>query len=207
MLTIRFYDYECDMVLSFIENMKGFKELARSKKILFEYIVGDVRGHKISNAMYVSPANSFVTMGGGLDGILDRMFDIQEKAYDNVTLYGVENEDGEMFLPVGDSVATEMKDECFLLSCPTMYYPSNIEGTMNVYHATLSALVLANKINGKYGTKYLYLPGMGTGVGGMSYDEAGKQMAFAMKHFLNDEYIDSSNEIVHCVIQHKEKLE
>lgn len=193
-MIIRFYDYEPLMVIAMIKAISPLKKKAKAKDITFEFINCDITNHNIPNTMYVSPANSFVTMGGGLDGILDDMFKIKEKAYDKVKLYGTDNRTslGNKYLPVGEAVATQIsKEKCqYLLSCPTMYYPTSIRGTDNVMNATLASLCLAEKImhtNTKI--KYLYLPGMGTGVGGMGFNESAKLMAIALHIYLSSEKV------------------
>lgn len=191
-MIIRFYDYEPTMVVAMLTNISPLCKDAKKKGITFEFINCNINNHNKSNTMYVIPANSFVTMGGGLDGILDDMFRIKEKAYEKVMTYGVDNRNniGKKYLPVGESVVTEISKERhqYLLSCPTMYYPSSIKETHNVLNATIAALSLAEKLMKKDPTlKYLYLPGMGTGVGGMDYSDSAKQMAKAVQIYLDEE--------------------
>ena len=74
----------------------------------------------------------------------------------------------------------------FLAHAPTMRVPGSIAGTDKVYCATWAALVAVHLHNARAEAKIevVALPAMGTGFGGMSFDEAARQMAAAYRNYL-----------------------
>jgi O-acetyl-ADP-ribose deacetylase (regulator of RNase III) len=67
-----------------------------------------------------------------------------------------------------------------------MRVPGNIAGTDKVYNATWAALLAIHAHNRASDQKITVaaLPAMGTGFGGLLYDEAARQMAAAYRHYL-----------------------
>ena len=67
-----------------------------------------------------------------------------------------------------------------------MRVPGSIEGTDKVYCATWAALVAVHAHNVSAGRKIetVAFPALGTGFGGVPFDEAARQMAVASRHFL-----------------------
>jgi O-acetyl-ADP-ribose deacetylase (regulator of RNase III) len=63
--------------------------------------------------------------------------------------------------------------------------PGSIEGTDKVYAATWSALlaVHAHNVAAERKIEVVAFPAMGTGFGGVPYDEAARQMATAYRHY------------------------
>jgi O-acetyl-ADP-ribose deacetylase (regulator of RNase III) len=74
----------------------------------------------------------------------------------------------------------------FLVHAPTMRVPGSISGTDRVYAATWAALlaVYAHNIGSAETIETVALPAMGTGFGGVPFDEAARQMAAAYRHYL-----------------------
>ena len=67
-----------------------------------------------------------------------------------------------------------------------MRVPGSIEGTDKVYAATWAAIlaVLAHNRSSKQRIETVAFPAMGTGFGGVSFDEAARQMSAAYRHYL-----------------------
>lgn len=125
-----------------------------------------------------SPGNSKGDMGGGLDlavrkrlgpGIEDKL-----KAKINSRFAGR--------IPVGEAVVLPTGDPLipWLISAPTMIEPGDIRGTRNAEKAMLAILREAKK---NEEIKKIAIPGLGTGVGGLSAKGAVSQMWSGYKKF------------------------
>jgi len=128
----------------------------------------------ISADAIVNPANSFGYMGGGVAGVIKRKggIEIEKEAVKKAPI------------PVGKAIATtagKLKYRC-VIHAPTMERPAMRIGIDNVEKATKAALELSRKL----GLKIIAIPGMGTGVGGISEREAAKIMVKVAKTFEND---------------------
>lgn len=129
----------------------------------------------------VSPANSFGYMDGGIDGVYTNTFG---KGLQNMVQAKILAEhDGE--LPVGKAIVVgvphranategERRVRSFVIA-PTMRVPGNVAGTPNVYLASRAAFNVARRA----GIGCLAIPGMGTGVGGVSPAECAYHMRLA----------------------------
>jgi O-acetyl-ADP-ribose deacetylase (regulator of RNase III) len=119
----------------------------------------------------LSPANSFGFMDGGIDLAYSNHFgwELQERVQHSIR----ESHSGE--LPIGCAliVPTGHKTIPNLVSTPTMRVPSDIAETVNVYLAFRAAL-LAIKQSRKI--RSLLSPALGTGIGGMPFKRAARQM-------------------------------
>jgi len=118
-----------------------------------------------------NPANSSLRMGGGAAGAIKRAggAEIEQEALKHAPV------------PVGKAVVTgagELKAR-WVVHAPTMERPAMATTSEKVYFATKAALFCAERV----GAKSLVFPGMGTGVGGMSYTEAAEAMLRALKEF------------------------
>lgn len=138
---------------------------------------GDIT--KIVCDAIVNPANSLGYMGGGVAGAIKRTGggEIEEEAVSKAPI------------PVGSAIATTAgRLRCkYVIHAPTMEYPAMRINVENVKLATKAALETAFKL----GVKTIAIPGMGTGVGGVSADEAAKVMINISK-----EYSDKFEKII-----------
>jgi O-acetyl-ADP-ribose deacetylase (regulator of RNase III) len=118
---------------------------------------------------YVSPANSYGYMDGGIDLALRQRFPSIQQHVQLAT---------RGFLPVGSAVVVETGDSFvpFLVSAPTMVTPGDVSMTNNAYLATKAALAVAR---GHGAIHSIAFPGMATGIGSMSPDDAASQMVSA----------------------------
>jgi O-acetyl-ADP-ribose deacetylase (regulator of RNase III) len=135
---------------------------------------GDIFEHKAD--AIVSPANSFGYMDGGIDLLYSRYFGWELET--NLQNLLSEKHYGE--LPVGQAVVltTGHKSIPFLVSAPTMRVPTRIGETINIYLAFRAALiaVLAHNANAAPPIGSLLVPGLGTGIGGVTPERAARQM-------------------------------
>jgi len=117
----------------------------------------------------VNAANSLLIMGGGVAGAILRAGgrEIQEQAYKKAPV------------PVGKAVATtagKLKAK-YVIHAPTMERPAMPTNKQKVGLATRGALECARQL----GITSIAFPGMGTGVGGLSLEEAADVMVDEVK--------------------------
>lgn len=154
-----------------------------------------------NDTIFVSPANSFASMGGGLDGVYDRYVfpnvsdlvqnriskfsSYKSPKYNQQFDYGIESE--KKYLPVGSSLLTQLSDykgfeTCYLATCPTMFVPMSVKNSNNAYKAFLSLLCVLEKSKVKH--DQIICTALCTGVGEMSYETSVKQIHKAFNDFL-----------------------
>jgi O-acetyl-ADP-ribose deacetylase (regulator of RNase III) len=135
----------------------------------------------------VSPANSFGFMGGGLDGILSKHlgWHVQSRVQDRIK----REFDGELLVGQSLIVPTDHKDFPLLISAPTMRVSMTLAGrtkmSPNIYLAA-KAIFLALKKNPQI--RSVAIPGLGTGVGGVTPEECAKKMRMAYDDFYLGKY-------------------
>jgi len=121
----------------------------------------------------VNPANSFGYMGGGVAGAIKRAGgkEIENEAISKAPI------------PLGEAVVTTSGAlPCKnVIHAPTMEQPAMRIKTFNVQQATKAAFNVASDLN----IKSIAFPGMGTGVGGVSVDDATKAMVEIAKEYEN----------------------
>jgi O-acetyl-ADP-ribose deacetylase (regulator of RNase III) len=142
-----------------------------------EVLVGDLLD--LHCDALLSPANSFGDMGGGLDKRID---DFHGGAAQREVMRRIaERRHGE--LPVGSAEILAMPSRRlpWLVVAPTMRVPGRVDGTLNAYLAFRAALIAVLEHDPGEGPRIsgLASSGLGTGVGGMSGDEAAGQMRAA----------------------------
>lgn len=119
----------------------------------------------------VNAANSQGWMGGGVAGVIKRAAgpDVEREAVEKAPI------------PVGEAVLTSGGKTKFkgIIHAPTMDRSAMRIPPENVSKATLAALRLADQ----EGCETIAVPGMGTGVGGVSTDEAARRMVEIVKGF------------------------
>lgn len=140
---------------------------------------------------YVSPANSFGFMNGGIDAAyLERWPNAEREVRSRIQRHY----HGELVVGTAMSVAMPagsilggLHSAVFLIVAPTMRVPMRLPPcTVNPYLATKAALFEASAM----GVSSIVFPGMGTGVGGVPPEVCAKQMRAAYDEFClidNDE--------------------
>jgi O-acetyl-ADP-ribose deacetylase (regulator of RNase III) len=132
---------------------------------------------------FVTAGNAFGLMTAGIDAAVVRFFG--EELMRRVQQRILDQFFGEQ--PVGTAVVvpTDHPDVPFLAHAPTMRVPGSIDGTDKVYAATWAALlaVHAHNVTADRKIEVVAFPAMGTGFGGVPFDEAARQMAAAYRHY------------------------
>ena len=134
---------------------------------------------------FVTAGNAFGMMTAGVDAAVVRAFgdDLMRRVQHRI----MSDYFGEQ--PVGTAFVIETGSDKipFLVHAPTMRVPGNIEGTDKVYSATWAALlaIQAHNLTAARKIETAAFPAMGTGFGGVQFDEAARQMAVAYRHYLD----------------------
>ena len=133
---------------------------------------------------FVTAGNAFGIMTAGIDAAVARFFG--EGLVGRVQHHIMDRYLGEQ--PVGTAFVLPTGHPAipFLVHAPTMRVPGSISGTDRVYAATWAALlaVYAHNIDSDEKIETVAFPAMGTGFGGVPFDEAARQMAAAFRHYL-----------------------
>lgn len=164
-------------ILVFDKDLGFLSEMRKLEPGPFEVLESDV--FDVECDAFVSPANSFGFMDGGIDDCYRKMFPGAE-AYVKHLIRSVS--DGE--LPVGKAISATLtagshKTCNRLIVAPTMRVPAlDLNGTPNAYLATKAAVALARQ----RGVQVLAIPGMGTGPGRLDKGVAARQMALGIEH-------------------------
>lgn len=140
------------------------------------------------NTMFVSPANSIGFMNGGLDqGYMDMFSGIQKKVQDKIRILGKQTALGRYYLPIGSALVVPVKNNCTLVSTPTMFLPHDVSNTRNAYYAMMAALMAFRKVQLHTIEKpqLLVSTGLCCGYGKMDPLVSAKQMREAYDDFLN----------------------
>jgi O-acetyl-ADP-ribose deacetylase (regulator of RNase III) len=157
--------------------------------------------------VFVSPANSLGLMRGGVDSVYQKMFpSIETDVREAIRRIGYKSQEGDFFLPVGSALFVNISGETsvdylkhcknYLICCPSMLLPgSNISHSDNAYWCYKAVLSLMKKLPIKVDN--LIVPGIGTGVGGLSYSESARSFVEALK---DPRDVDESPEIPYLVL-------
>jgi O-acetyl-ADP-ribose deacetylase (regulator of RNase III) len=133
---------------------------------------------------FVTAGNAFGLMTAGIDAAVIHRFG--EELMQRVQHHIMDRFFGEQ--PVGTAFIVPTGDPSlpFLAHSPTMRVPGSIEGTDKVYAATWAALLAIQAHNQTADRKIevAAFPAMGTGFGGVPFNEAARQMAVAYRHYL-----------------------
>lgn len=149
--------------------------------------------------VYVSPANSYGWMNGGIDAVYSQMFpNVQKFVQEKIRKLGfLDGRTQRPVLPVGSAtiVSVESSDKnTYQLACaPTMYTPMNISiMPENIYYAMYAILKVTEYLPVDY---KVGVPGMGTGVGGVDPEESAKQIRRAFVDYQKGKpnYPDGTN--------------
>jgi O-acetyl-ADP-ribose deacetylase (regulator of RNase III) len=128
---------------------------------------------------FVTAGNSFGIMTAGIDAAVVRFFGpgLMEDVQGHIREHFL----GEQAVGTAFVVATRHPKVPWVVHAPTMRVPGSIEGTANVYSAAWAALVAIHEHNRGHEEPIttVAFPAFGTGFGGVSFDEAARQMAAA----------------------------
>ena len=133
---------------------------------------------------FVTAGNAFGIMTAGIDAAVTRRFG--QELMNRVQHTIMDRYFGEQ--PVGTAFIVTTNDSSlpYLCHAPTMRVPGSIDGTDKVYAATWAALLAIHAHNqtADQRIEVVAMPAMGTGFGGVPFDEGARQMAVAYRHFL-----------------------
>lgn len=133
---------------------------------------------------FVTAGNAFGLMTAGIDAAVVARFgeSLMRRVQHHIMseFYGEQPVGTAFVVPTGDRAIP------FVCHAPTMRVPGNIDGTDKVYAATWAALlaVLAHNRTAERRIETVAFPAMGTGFGGVPFDEAARQIAAAYRHVL-----------------------
>lgn len=149
--------------------MSNFKHTYKDVKIAVT--TGDITRQKVD--AIVNPANSSLMMGGGAAGAIKRAGGkkIEDEAIKKAPV------------PVGKAIATNagILEAKHVIHAPTMKMPAMHIGAENVKLAMQGALECAEQL----AIQSIAFPGMGTGVGGLQFEEAAAIMVKATKKHID----------------------
>lgn len=145
----------------------------------------------------VSPANSFGFMDGGIDARYSQHFGwhVQDKLHELIHA----RHHGELLVGSAEIVETDDTRLPYLIAAPTMRVPMILgQETINPYLAARAVLLLVRrgtftqgKDSGKQIAEHVQtvaFPGMGTGVGQVSFAVCARQVRAAIDEFLLDKF-------------------
>jgi O-acetyl-ADP-ribose deacetylase (regulator of RNase III) len=147
---------------------------------------------EVSSDAVVSPANSFGFMDGGIDAVYLRYFGshLQGRVREMIAV----RHHGELLVGAADLVETGHQSIPFLIVAPTMRVPMRLMDSVNPYLAARAVLLLLK--HGRFGAganqdrpieevvQTIALPGLGTGVGGISPSTCAHQVRTAIEDVL-----------------------
>jgi len=157
-----------DIVLM-VKPMTSFERTYKGVRIVV--LTGDITEQEVD--AIVNPANSRLIMGGGVAGAIKRVGgkEIEDEAVNHAPA------------PVGEAVATgagKLKTK-YVIHAPTMERPAMRIGKRNVKLSVRGALKCAEGLK----IRSIAFPGMGTGVGGLSLEEAARTMVNEVKEHID----------------------
>lgn len=141
------------------------------KGVTIIVVTGDITKQEVD--AIVNPANSMLIMGGGVAGAIKRVGgkEIEDEAVKHAPV------------SVGEAVATgagKLKAK-YVIHAPTMERPAMRIDETNVLLSMRGALKCAEEL----GIRSLAFPGMGTGIGDFSLEEAARAMVNEAKGYID----------------------
>ena len=190
--TITFLDY----MHSFTDEIeKQIKNVRLNRPIKFMCAKGErVQAYRPTGkrVFYVSPANSYGTLDGGIDYFYGQMFPkLQRKLQKIIQKINHRNVSDLPYLPIGSAVivpTTEDDPKKFLISAPTMWLPQRVKKTKNAYYAFYAVLAALESF-GIQNHDEIIVPGLCTGCGGFTSKHSVKQIINAFNDFYHNKSI------------------
>ncbi len=166
-----------------------------TRAIKFKTLHADIRSvHRGAGVAFVSPANSFGSMGGGIDAVYRGMWPGIERTVMEaiaalptktdlvVSFDGLPPMKDKPYLPIGQAMITPVSGDAYLITAPTMVQPMAVHETQNAYLAMRAVLDILVAHGG--GIHTLVVPGLCTEVGCMLETESARQITDAIKDYL-----------------------
>jgi len=174
------------MPIKFISLNKNFIDQIKTKG--FEAYFMQIQSYRLVRKTYfVSPANSFGFMGGGIDVALNKYIfpDIEPVVQYQIKHYAcATNLIGKKYLPIGSSIIIDYNKYRSLVVSPTMLMPDNVSDTQNAYYATIATLynILENRKE-DINNVDIILTSMCCGIGAMSDENSITQILKAVNDY------------------------
>ena len=194
----------CDTKEGFSEEVSRIFQQKSYENYSIDTYTGDIRDMIGDNTAYISPANSLLYFNGGVDYIYSKMFpSLQTDAQELVKKYNYKLSDNEAqssnevnyYLPVGSAMIVPVEhinekiEINYLIASPTMFMPSDIRNTSNVYYAFYAVIAVIDKYNrsvdDEIKIRTVICPGLGTGCGGISFYTCVLQIKEALDDYVN----------------------
>jgi O-acetyl-ADP-ribose deacetylase (regulator of RNase III) len=140
----------------------------------------------------ISPANSFGFMDGGIDYLYSKFFGwhVQEHLQEQIRV----RHHGELVVGTAEIVPTGHLQIPYVIAAPTMRVPMILRDSVNAYLACRAALLLVKHgifPSGPHAQQPIHtvvrsvaIPGLGTGVGRVSFDTCAYQVRVALDEVL-----------------------
>jgi O-acetyl-ADP-ribose deacetylase (regulator of RNase III) len=155
-------------------------------------IHGDIADCPKENTVFVSPANSYGTMNGGIDSVLnERVFPgVEGLVKDKIASLGIQTALGRPFLPIGCAVFVKTGATSGLIAAPTMVSPRSVAETNNAFLSFLVALTMMKKYREKTQQESILTTLVVTshccGYGEMDEEVSAQQMRAAYDEFMSE---------------------
>lgn len=152
------------------------------------YTVGNVQDMSRIDTAFISPANSFGFMDGGIDYVYSRVMfpGIEKQVKDNISRLGFKTDLGRNYLPVGSGMVINTCPYTCLVVVPTMFLPHDVSKTRNAYHAFMAALHVLEKMHKDNSSIHiLACPALCCGYGKMTYEDSATQIYQAFIEYKN----------------------
>ena len=166
---------------TYTEKIREYRFEARTMKIQ-DYIADPTR-----RTYYISPANSFCFMDGGIDYALSRIIfpGIETDVRNIVKETGIKTIFGRPYLPIGSSIILD-RDNTSLVVSPTMLLQQNVSNTNNAYYATIAILykILVNRKENLDDVDIIFTS-LCCGYGKMSEDVSIQQCVSGIRDYTN----------------------
>ena len=194
----------CDINASFVEKAKevfGDEYLG----ITIQYIIGDISELRYENTVYVSPANSRFLYRGGVDGVYAKMFNnLETTAQIHIKRFSYSDNLRHHYCPIGSAALISVTHNTnpvlnnYILATPTMRSAERLHNNTNIVEAVIATLRLVNKYNKDPLSidkiQKVIIPGMGTGVGGLTVTASIDAIKSAIETFImKPDVIDKGN--------------
>lgn len=187
---LTFLDYQdsfCKAIDSELKTLVTSQEI-RYKTVndrLQEYVP---EGKRI---FFVSPANSYGTLDGGIDYFYGMMFPgLETKLIKFIDCIGHTNNDNQSYLPIGSALLLPIDTKRYFISAPTMWRPQQVPETQNAYWAFRAVLKVLDSYSIGFHDEII-VPGLCTGCGDLTCEESASQIKQAIDDHFNDVPIDN----------------
>ncbi len=192
----------CDINDNFVEAARvTFGDEYRGIQI--QYVIGDISLLRCDNTVYVSPANSLFLYRGGVDGVYASMFSgLEKQAQIHIKRFRYSTTQDRYYCPIGSAAlisvthGTSPVSNNYVLATPTMAaMAERLRNGDNIVKAAGAAFHLVNKYNSDPASAHkickVVMPGMGTGVGGLSAEDSVFAIKTALDLFIDNQVQDS----------------